>query len=381
MPTLFYFPLEPIDSRYTTQLSESWIPEALMAGTIKHPGWNVKTIKPLDHSLVSRLGTSIKTGVVLDATGRGIYSMRQCEAFLLIIREGNVGKEDVIYFQDFWTPGMDAVFYALHLHCLDSVRVYSMLHAQSVDRYDFTYPMRYWIREIEKGLSRRHAGIFVGSTIHKDQLIGAGFDSSIHVVGLPIGSEEVVSRMPKNGDRKKQVVFSSRIDREKNPYFMMRVAKRFLYKHQDWTWIVTTSRENFTSNDPDVVPALRTLSRNEPRFILKEGLSKDEYYRALSESAIQFNCSLQDYVSWTLLEACLAGCDLAYPDFRSFPEIIPPDRLYKAWSISSALEVIDRAIASPAVYPSIPKKCDDARFEIADILIEGSKEGYNVWER
>ena len=72
--------------------------------------------------------------------------------------------------------------------------IYAMLHAQSVDEYDFTYPMRTWMRGFELGLDKRMTGIFVGSSIHKEQLREAGFESPIHVVSLPIHKQATLDK-------------------------------------------------------------------------------------------------------------------------------------------------------------------------------------------
>ena len=102
-----------------------------------------------------------------------------------------------------------------------------MLHAQSVDEYDFTYPMRSWMRGFELGLDKRMTGIFVGSTIHKDQLREAGFESPIHVVSLPLHLEMTLDKYPeydKEAKKKSIFVYSSRLEKEKNSFFMMAVA-------------------------------------------------------------------------------------------------------------------------------------------------------------
>jgi trehalose-6-phosphate synthase len=54
--------------------------------------------------------------------------------------------------------------------------------------------------------------------------------------------------------------------------------------------------------------------------VLHHGLTKQEYYDILCESSVQINTSLQDWVSYTLLEATCANCQLIYPNERSFPE-------------------------------------------------------------
>ena len=42
--------------------------------------------------------------------------------------------------------------------------------AQSVDEYDFTYNMKNWMRHYELGLDERLSGIFVGSTVNRNEL-------------------------------------------------------------------------------------------------------------------------------------------------------------------------------------------------------------------
>ena len=36
-------------------------------------------------------------------------------------------------------------------------------------------------------------------------------------------------------------MFTSRMDAEKNPWFMLEVARAFLHRHKDWEWLCTTS--------------------------------------------------------------------------------------------------------------------------------------------
>ena len=144
-----------------------------------------------------------------------------------------------------------------------------MLHAQSVDEYDFTYPMRKWMRGFELGLDKRMTGIFVGSSIHKEQLRTAGFEAPIHVVSLPFGLTQTLNKLPdydSNSERKPFVVYSSRLDKEKNPFFMMEVAQEFLDIHPEWEWHVTTSGKELRSMLPGVIDELRKLAKQEPRF-------------------------------------------------------------------------------------------------------------------
>lgn len=369
MNNLWYFPLELIKSRYTKQLSQVWMPDAFIA---RMPEYGFKVLGG------SSTRSDIQVGQVLDATGRSIYSFSQISRFLKALEDGSVSQDDVLYFQDFWTPGMEAIFYALQLYGI-KVKVYSMLHAQTVDWYDFTYPMRKWMRGIELAYDSQHQGIFVASTVHKELLRIAGFEAPIHVVGLPIQVKDVESYMSDRVSKKNQIVYCSRLDAEKQPLFMLQVAQKFLSRHVDFTWVVTTSRNQLSSNQSGVVEILREYAANESRFEIKEGLSKEAYYQQLQMSRVQFNCSLQDFVSWTLLEACIAGCDLAYPAYRSFIECVPARCLYSAFDVDSAVESIENGLERQENHIGIARLCDQGRYYIAELIKEGGIGEFNIW--
>jgi glycosyltransferase involved in cell wall biosynthesis len=322
----------------------------------------------------------IKVGAVLDAIGRGKYSLTQCQRFLQHIYDGDVQDNDVIFLQDYWTPGLDAIWYALDLYGIN-VNVYAMLHAQSVDEYDFTYSMRDWMRPYELGLDKRMTGIFVGSSIHKEQLREAGFKSPIHVVSLPIHEEKTLQKLPEHDslEKKNVIVYSSRLDKEKNPFFMMEVAKEFLKSNPAYEWHVTTSGKEFRSMLPGVIDALYALSKEMPRFKLLKGLSKKEYYTELATCKIQFNSSLQDYVSWTVIESTAFGADIVFPNFRSFPEFIDEDRMYKPFDVQDAILTMETVLFQPKTHYDIVETSDLGRRMEAFIIANNMNIEINVW--
>ena len=144
---VFYFGLEPLKARYTYQLCKEWMPATFETYKDKLEFVDIEGDFDPDQE--------IKVGAVLDAIGRGKYSLTQCERFLQHIYDGDVEDGDVIFLQDYWTPGLDAIWYALDLYGID-VKVYGMLHAQSVDEYDFTYAMKDWMRPYELGLDKKN---------------------------------------------------------------------------------------------------------------------------------------------------------------------------------------------------------------------------------
>lgn len=374
--TVFYFGLEPIKSRYTEQLSKHWMPATFA------PYKTAGELEFIDIPGDFDPDQQIKVGAVLDAVGRGKFAMSQCSNFLDMINNDQVKDGDVIFLQDYWTPGMDAIWYALDLYGI-KVKVYAMIHAQSVDEYDFTWPMRNWMRHYELGLDERMTAIFVGSTIHRDQLRQAGFKAPIHVVSLPLHHAMTLAKLPdSNLEKENKVVFSSRLDKEKNPFFMLQVAEIFLENMPNYTWHVTTSGKSFKSMLPGVIEEMNALARRQPRFKLLSNLTKEEYYTELATAKIQFNSSLQDYVSWTVLESTAFGCDVVFPNLRSFPEFIPARQMYQPFQVQDAVNTLMNCIfkleISSATY-NFAEIADIGRRMEAYIIANDYQQEINVW--
>ena len=372
MRKLFYFGLEPLKARYTYQLSKEWMPATF------EPYAN--ELEFIDIPGEFDPDQQIKIGAVLDAVGRGKFAMSQCANFLDMLNRDEVNDGDIIFLQDYWHPGIESILYAIDLYGID-LKIYSMLHAQSVDEYDFTYPMRNWMRGFELGLDKRMTGIFIGSTVHKEQLREAGFTAPIHVVSLPINKEATLAKLPGHDSLDKQdvIVYSSRLDKEKNPFFMMEVAKEFLKQKPDFEWHVTTSGKEFRSMLPGAIDALNKLANEEPRFKLLNGLTKEEYYTELATCRIQFNSALQDYVSWTVIEATAFGADIVYPNFRSFPEFIDSDRMYKPFNVESAINTLHDVLDAPKTHYDIVDTSDLGRQMEGYIIANDYDKEICVW--
>jgi glycosyltransferase involved in cell wall biosynthesis len=372
MRKLFYFGLEPLKARYTYQLSKEWMPATF------EPYAN--ELEFIDVEGEFDPDQQIKIGAVLDAVGRGKFAMSQCANFLDMLNRDEVKDGDIIFLQDYWHPGIESILYAIDLYGID-LKIYSMLHAQSVDEYDFTYPMRNWMRGFELGLDKRMTGIFIGSTVHKEQLREAGFTAPIHVVSLPIHKQATLAKLPEYNslDKKDVVVYSSRLDKEKNPFFMMEVAKEFLKQKPDFEWHVTTSGKEFRSMLPGAIDALNKLAEEEPRFKLLNGLTKEEYYTELATCKIQFNSALQDYVSWTVIEATAFGADIVYPNFRSFPEFVDSDRMYKAFDVQSAIDTIHDVLENIKTHYDIVDTSDLGRQMEGYIIANDYDKEICVW--
>jgi glycosyltransferase involved in cell wall biosynthesis len=370
---LFYFGLESLASRYTGQLTNEWAPAAFNSFSDQMEFVNI----PGD----DKEHGDVAVGMVLDAVGRGIYSMSQVQYFLNLIRKGEVKENDIVYFADYWTPGLESIFYALDLYKIKNVKFYARNWAQSMDEYDFTYQMRDWMRWYELGLDSKLSGVFCGSTEHKNLMVQAGFKAPIHVLNLPVHKHLTLDRLKDyNGYKVDNVIYCSRLDKEKNPFFMLEVAEKFLGQHPDWTWTITTSSSKIRSNVPGVAEAVYALAEKNPRFIVKENLTKDQYYAVLAQSSIQFNSALQDWVSFTCIEATLFGCDIVYPDFRSFKEFVPKDRKYHAFDVDDAVFVLSYAKDTLRNYSYISDLAHIGLHLEGYIMANDITEELNVWQ-
>lgn len=315
---LFYCPLEPLAERYTGQLAAAKV------------GWLERKWTTAGVAYTRVLGNRksvghINIGQVLDAVERSSFCFYQVNKLLSWAKQGRIHSNDVIYFDDFWHPGIESLAYAFHFLGI-SPKMYATLYAQSVDEYDFTYPMRRWMRHYEKGNGEILTGIFVACPLLKSLVVEGGIapQEKVHVTGLIFDSEEVRSRVEwGEGEytKRNKVVFSSRWDWEKNPKLFLEIVDLVLRKRPETEFVVCTSADTLRSNQPDLLADLdRAILKHRGGLVKKEGLWKEEYYKELAEAKIQVNTALQDFVSFTLLEASVFGCYPVYPMFRSFPE-------------------------------------------------------------
>ncbi len=319
---LYYLPLEQYVERYTQLMS---CPN----------GWAEDHFTKLGVRFIrvdgEQLNSTIKSGVVLDACGRSYYSSIQIAHLVRMINSGEVKDDDVIYTEDFWTPGIESLFYIRQLTGI-AFKVGCFLHAQSVDDTDFSYKMKEWIRPIEQGYGKGYDYIMVCSPILRDLCVEAGLGNrqNIHVVGLPYNSARLKEQLKEMGfqynKKENYVIFSSRFDDEKDPMFFLDLVERC----PDIQFKLVNPRKTIeiTSN-PVVQKRLnKILQKPKSNLSLIDTSNKIKYYEALQRAKVQFNCAHQDWVSWTLLEAVTFGCLPLYPIWKDFPSELRNDSKY-----------------------------------------------------
>lgn len=343
-----YFGLEPYEERYTMQM-HSWLAKAAERSGVTFACVGEEP---------SSLGV-VRTGVVLDGFARSCYSMQQISAFLTLVNKDQAtcrSRGLTLFFEDMWTPGIEAIPYALSQAGIP-FRMYARCHAQSVDPHDFTFPMRSWIRHHERGICASLSKLFVGSQCHIDMLVGADVISrdKCLAVGLPYSSHEVTHRSVEAESKcanseffthnSRRVLFTSRWDDEKQPWFFIEVAKRVTAMDPTISFVATTSR----AEESDGWRRMQRDCAGTP--VTPVRCSKGEYYVLLSNSGVQFNCALQDFISYTLLEAVTLGCIPVYPRYLSFMEMFDlvedgGQYLYTPWNIEEAAVLVMRTVNS-----------------------------------
>lgn len=329
---LYYFPQEASKTRYTWMMSRpgGWVEQRFIKHKIPFVRVSGTLLPGMDKGM---------SGSVLDCYQRSHYSLTQVAKFIKIMQTWK-DKDPLatLYFDDFWTPGIEAIPY-----CADQMNIpialYSTLHADSVDRHDFTYRMRHWKRPMDLGIGRFHTGVFVSAPLLQELCEVAGISSTC--VGLRFDSQALLKEyIPPWGYNKIpwSFIYTSRFDREKQPLLFLDFARKMRMIMPHARFLMTSSHSELRSNSPVVVREIQGSVKSK-LIDLRVNLTKQQYYKALSESQFQVNCSLQDWVSNTLLEALTVRCIPIYPNYRSFPDVLDPEYLYAPGDVESMIHV------------------------------------------
>lgn len=322
---LVHVPLEPYRMRYTEFLS-AWEQEAFA------PHFDVTTLTPADFSGL----LNIQTGEVLDSVNRPVWAMAQIKD-LLLRPLPDLGK---VYFSDFFHPGLEALPYSRR-----SFEAYAFLWAQSFDQYDFTRNMVNWMRPWEVMAFEIYSKVFVACPLLKELIVTAlPFSAEkIEVVGLPFNPEHVGRQFdPAYSVEPVDCVYSSRWDIEKNPGVFLDVVQSC----PELNFAVCTGWDTVRGSARSSIDRLTHMQSRLSNLRVHTNLTKGQYYSVLMNSRVQFNSAMQDWVSFTLLEALTYGCWPLYPNFRSFPMELGynSDLLYRPGDAEDAARKLRRLV-------------------------------------
>jgi hypothetical protein len=377
---LIYCGLESYESRYTLQLTE-WNKRVF-----DRRGLNVVYVpgETLDDS------KQIVVGQVLDAHGRSYFSMSQMMNLVQMMQQGRVTNEDVIYFEDMFTPGFESLGYIItQVPEQMRPRIFVRCLAQTIDPDDFVHVwgMQKWMSDYER-MVNEIVSISGGAVLaSNEEMVAhmkvAGWSANIYnISGLAFGKQEVRERAGNNivpfDQRKMRVCFASRWDQEKNPDFYLDIIKEWKTLYPDEIFgeveFAIFTGGTLRSNKQEFVNMARELE-SKGHLKIYENLTKDEYYRLLADSRVLVNTALQDWTSNTVSEADALGCNVLFPAYRSFPEIFANDceRMYVPWSMQDVIYKLSNLLDTPVNVGKISDWTDKTIDRICDI-IEGKGE-------
>lgn len=374
MRKLYYMGLEPYKARYTLQLQD----------------WNETVFKKrgIDYVLVPgdtlTSDQNIVTGQVLDAHGRTYFSLTQMANLVKMMKEGKLTNQDVIYFEDMYTSGIDSIPYILKQVPKEfRPKVYVRCLAQTIDPDDFlhVWDMQGFMRKYEEMVNEFVDGVLASNEEMVMHMKVAGWKAPIYnISGLAFGKDEVRSRVKSIKpfeQRTRRVVFAARWDQEKQPDFYMDIVEAYTKAYNgDVEFALLSGAKLRTNNSSYMERTLRL--EEEGKLTIYSDLDKNDYYSLLNDSRVLFNCALQDWVSNTVSEADALGCNVVYPAYRSFPETFANDhtRIYVPWSHTDALNKLNHAIFNQSPYMGkISDWTDKTIDRICDIL-EGKGENW-----
>ena len=374
MSKLYYMGLEPYEGRYTLQLQQ-WSEAAF-----KRRGIDYEII----HGDILDDSKSIVTGQVLDAHGRSYYSLTQMANLVKKMKSGQITWEDTIFFEDMFTPGIEAIPYIIdQLPWEYQPEIYVRCLAQTIDPDDFlhVWDMQEWMGHYEKMCDTWVTGILASNEEMVAHMKIAGWKAPIfNISGLAFDKDEVQSRVQEIKpfiNRKKRVVFAARFDQEKQPGFFMDLIEDYGKYNRDVEFAVLSGGP-LRSNDQKYLDRARELEKT-ANFKIYENLKKNEYYELLADSRVLFNCALQDWVSNTASEADALGTNCLYPAYRSFPETFANDAecLYIPWSMEDVKNKLDHLLVKPRKKMGQLSNWTSGTIDrCIDIMIDGSETWY-----
>jgi glycosyltransferase involved in cell wall biosynthesis len=334
MESLIHLPLERYKERYTENLAD-W-EKKVFSDYFEYEAIGFHDQATDEGDFVA---LNIRTGEVLDSMQRPVYCMKQ---ILRLMKRLPITRR--IYFSDFYTTGLDAIAYAKRN---DRPKMSAFLWAQTFDRYDFTQSMIDWMRPWEIMAFELYSKVFVASPVLKDLIVAAlpHTESKIEVVGLPFNSEAILADVDHSSiePNKYDVIYTSRWDFEKNPNDFLNLVE---YR-PDVQFCISSGATELRGSDTAAIHRVRKMLDEVENLTCFLGISKAIYHALLASSKVQFNCALQDWISFTLLEALAYECAPLYPNFRSFPEALMHSsrNLYAPGNIKDASAKLDELLA------------------------------------
>lgn len=287
--------LESVETRYTSQWKQ-FLPGQLTDQNVKFEvisgDVNIAKATP---------------GAFLDFGSTNIYKSQQLIKIASMFAAGTIKAGDYFLYTDAWNPTVIQVKYMSELLGIP-VKIGGMWHAGSYDPHDFLGRLigdKPWVRSAEHSMFSCYDHNFFATKFHvemfadcfgdwtADELIEA--NSTVKIVGWPM--EYLINTLKPYSEntKKNKIIFPHRLAPEKQ----LEIFKDLANEMPEYEWFVAQERR----------------------------LSKDDYYRNLSESKMVFSANLQETLGISVYEGALLGAVPLVPDRLSYTEMW--DKQYK----------------------------------------------------
>lgn len=291
MTRIWIVALEPIDQRYTKQWFED-IPN-MIAADIKDNNldWKVATIVGKD------VPDQTTDGAFLDFGATNYYKGTQVASISSLFSNGEIKKGDKFLVTDAWNFNITAIKYMSELFDI-KVEIHGIWHAGAYDPTDILgmKMSNEWSAAQEQAWFYACDYNYFGTEFHRDMFLNnLNIPKQYHNKAIRSGQPynhvaQLCFNEFDNTTRPDNIVFTHRLNEDKQPDIFRNLIEVL---PNNYTYVIT-----------------QELS-----------LSKNTYYKVLSESKIAFSCSLHENLGIGQMESVLHGCIPLVPDRASYSEI------------------------------------------------------------
>ena len=274
---MIYLPLEHIEQRYTVHMDRD------IREYLNRKGICYTYLEPQVFS------HEIKHGSFLDADNTVYRQFYQFQNLIKGLLSGEIDKDETLFVTDIWNFALLAVPY-LNFFSGYKLKVRGIVHAGSFTDTDFVRRMERVYKGFEESLFDICDKIYVGSQFIKDDIIQKRYvnPDKLVVTGLPLDWLNLRRYADMGLEKRNLIVFNGRNVDEKQPYLFDLLQKK--------------------------LPQYEYINTQ------KEGLSKEEYYKVLSQAKCIVSFALQENFGYGVQEAVALGCIPALPDRLAYRE-------------------------------------------------------------
>lgn len=294
--TIYYLPLEEIESRYTVLMN--WSIEKYI---------NCISLYPREKRY------EIEAGEFLDINRTINYKAQQISMVSELFAQGEIKDGDIFLIGDIFFPGIESIKYMAELQNIN-VKLFAFNYAGRSDPDDFVQNLGRWSDTSELSYHQVCDGIFSGSEYHTDNIIKY-FNlpsQKVYTTGL-IWDTDWVKNVHKPGTYKKEdfIIYPHRLCKEKGLDEFLQFAQA-----TDKKIVVTT---NAKKRDLPGLENVEYIKCN----------TKKEYYALLDKASHYLSTAYQETWGYTLHEAIFYRCQVIVPDRACYREMIPEKCLYR----------------------------------------------------